>query len=245
MRRVASVVTGVAAVLTWATMASASQIELVTNGNFEVGTLAGWTVNDLAGGSGTFSFDTPGTTTPISAHPTLSTAANGTGYAVSDQLGPGTHALRQTINVSTSYSVILTFDMFANDWDSGPIFGGQGLNHVGAANQFARVDLLTAGATAFDTGAGVVSNFFNGVDGGADPNAFTHYSIDITSLVGAGGTFQLRFAETDNQLYFNLGVDNVSVLATPVPEPMSLVLLGTGMIGLGSRRMRRRATKKQ
>ena len=70
--------------------------------------------------------------------------------------------------------------MFANDYDSGPLFGGQGLNHVGAANQFARVDILSSGATAFDTGAGVLANYFTGVDAGADPHAFTHYLFDIT-----------------------------------------------------------------
>jgi hypothetical protein len=134
--------------------------------------------------------------------------------------------------------------MFANDWDSGPIFGGQGLNHVGVPNQFGRVDILTSGASAFDTGAGVLANYFTGVDAGADPNAFKHYTFDITSLVGPGGTFQLRFAETDNQSYFNLGVDNVSVVANTVPEPVSLVLLGTGLLGIGARRLRRKKAAK-
>jgi len=229
----------------WAGAAAATPVQLITNGNFEAGSLVGWTVSDLAGGSGTFSFDTPGTTTPISAHTTQSTAANGTGYAVSDQTGPGTHALRQAFTLASSSSVILSFDMFANDYDGGPTFGGQGLNHVGAANQFARVDILSSGATAFDTGAGVLGNFFLGVDAGADPHAFTHYSFDITALVGSGGSFQLRFAESDNQSFFNLGVDNVSIAADPVPEPMSLVLLGTGLLGVAGRSMRRKNSKKQ
>ena len=41
------------------------------------------------------------------------------------------------------------------------------------------------------------------------------------------------FAEADNQLFYNLGVDNVSILATSnVPEPTSLLLLGVGLAGI-------------
>jgi hypothetical protein len=66
---------------------------------------------------------------------------------------------------------------------------------------------LTSGATPFDTGAGVLENLYIGADAGGNPHPYTHYVFDITSLVG-GGTFQIRFAEVDNQLFFNLGVSS-------------------------------------
>lgn len=227
-----------AAILAWASAVSAAPIQLITNGDFEAGSLTGWTVSNLAGGSGDWYFDVPGTSTPFSGLSTLASSANGLGYAVSDQGGPGTHALIQAFTLGPSVSVVLRFDIFVNDWDGGPLYGGQGLNHIGPANQFGRVDILSSGATAFDTGVGVLANYFLGVDAGADPHAFTSYLFDVTSVVGAGGTFALRFAETDNQSFFNLGVDNVSILAEPVPEPSTLLLLGGGLVGLA--RLRRR-----
>jgi len=208
---------------------NAGPTELITNGGFETG-FTGWTVTDLAGGAGTWSVDTLGTTTPISGLATVGGGA-GTFYAVSDQPGPGTHALTQPFTVPwPALSATLSFDMFVNDWDAGPFINPAGLNHTVSPNQHARVDILTTAAGAFDTGAGVLANYYLGVDGGADPHAFTHYSFDITGIVGAGGTFQIRFAEVDNQLFFNQGVDNVSILAQPIPAPGAILL---GSIGVG------------
>jgi hypothetical protein len=220
---------------------TASATLLLTNGDFETGTPAGWTVTDLAGGSGSF-FVSSDLTTPLSGFPTVG-PAGGLFYAVSDQTGPGTHALSQSFTVAAGSKVILAFDMFVNDWsDVGPIVDPCGLNHTCVPNQHARVDILAAGAGAFDTGAGVLANFYLGVDAGTDPNPYTHYSFDISSLVGVGGTFVLRFAEVDNQLFLNQGVDNVSIEATaPVPEPATAGLLGAGLLGLAAARRRRHA----
>lgn len=224
---------------------SAHSVPLLTNGDFETGTFAGWTVSNLAGGTGTISIDTPGTTTPISGQSTSAAggAPHGNFYAVSDQTGPGTHALTQSFTVAAGSTVTLNFDMFVNDFDSGPIVDPAGLTHLAGPNQHVRVDILTAAASAFDTGAGVVTNLFTGVDAGANPNPFTPYAFDITPFVGGGGTFQIRFAEVDNQLFLNMGVDNVSIDATRrgVPEPGTLALLGAGLAGLGFVRRRRKA----
>ena len=64
------------------------------------------------------------------------------------------------------------------------------------------------------------------------------YSFDISTL--AAGTYQLRFAQVDNQGFFNQGVDNVSIeaVAGAVPEPASwaMMIVGFGIVGALARR---------
>jgi hypothetical protein len=156
---------------------------------------------------------------------------------VTDQNEPAANALTQSFTVPAgAASVILSFDMFVNDWSgAGPIVNPAGLDYNTAnPNQHARVDILTAAAGAFDTGAGVLQNLYLGVGSTSLPDPYTHYDFDITGLVGAGGTFQIRFAQVDNLDYLNEGVDNVSVSlnSTAVPEPTTMLLLGSGLLGL-------------
>lgn len=215
----AAVVLAMLGALGLVTARTTSAVELIVNGGFESGAFTGWTVNDLAGGSGSFFIDDADGFTPFSGNATAGPAA-GSFYAVSDQSGPGTHALSQAFVVpGSAQSVTLSFDMFVNDWSGvGPIVDPVGLDHTGPPNQHARVDILSAGSPPFDTGAGVLANFFLGVDLGFPPHAYTNYLFDITGLVGGGGTFVLRFAEVDNQFFLNQGVDNVSINFVPPPS---------------------------
>jgi VPDSG-CTERM motif len=221
---------------------SAKATELITNGDFETGTFAGWTVVDQAGGSGSFFISTPGAATPISGFPTAANGSGGLWYAVSDQTGPGCHVLLQsfTIPVGAS-SVSLTFQMFVNNQFGPPIVNPAGLDYTASPNEHARVDILSSSATPFDTGAGVVANLYIGSDAGPTPNPYITYSFDLSSL--AAGTYQLRFAEVDNQFFFQQGVDNVSITAEGgrVPDSGStVVLLGVAMtvVGLLHRRIK-------
>jgi hypothetical protein len=212
-------------------LAQASQ--LITNGGFETGNLAGWTVANLTGSfPGSNFFAISGTTTPQSASTTVG-PASGSFYAVSDGAGPGAHALLQSFTVpGPASSVILSFSLFVNSY-GGNFVNPIGLDFTDGANRHARVDILRSTASAFDTGAGVLRNFYLGTDAGANPHAYTNDTFDITSLVGSGGTFQLRFAEVDNQNFLNLGVDNVSVnftAATGVPESSSILLSALGLM---------------
>jgi hypothetical protein len=213
--------------------------ELILNGGFETGDVTGWTVTDQPSSSGTFVVDDADGFTPLSAQVTAGPAA-GSFYAVADQTGAGAHVLLQGFTVPGGSSVIVSFDMFVNDWsDAGPIVNPAGLDHTAGPNQHARVDILTAAAGPFDTGAGVLAPLYLGVDGGADPNAFTSYGFDLTGLLGGGGSFQIRFAAVETEFFLNQGVDNVSVVATlpgGVPAPPALALLGLGLAVACARR---------
>ena len=107
-------------------------------------------------------------------------------------------------------------------------------------NENAVVDILKGGANAFTVNpTDIVTTLFGpGVDAGANPNPYTAYSFDLGAL--AAGTYQIRFAETDNQGFFNMGVDAVGVDATVnAPEPATLSLMGAGLFGLMMARRRK------
>jgi hypothetical protein len=226
-------------------------VELIVNGNFETGTFAGWTTLDQPGGLGSWFVDSVGTSTPFSGMLTLGNPNGGAFYAVTDQSGPGAHVLIQSFAVPVgATSLTLSFEMFVNDWDAGPIVNPAGLTFTAGPNQHARVDILTAGATPFSTApADIVGNFYLGVDPGVDPHPFTPYSFNVTGMLAPGTSYQLRFGEVDNQFFLNHGVDNVSIDAelsvapTGVPEVSSFaawtLCLGAILCGRSVKRRRR------
>lgn len=220
----------------------AAAVELITNGDFETGNYTGWTAGVQAGSNGNLFIDTPGTTAPASGLATAANALGGSFYSLTDQNGGGAYSLTQsfTVPVGTT-SVQLSFQMFANDWSNvGPIINPAGLDYTAGANQHARVDILVNGAAAFtNLAADIVTNLYLGVDGGTDPNAYTSYVFDLTGTLTPGQTYQIRFGEVDNQLFFNQGVDNVSIDAVvgEVPAPAALSLFG---LALGALALRRR-----
>lgn len=212
--------------------------QLILNGGFEAG-LANWQVFDQAGGSGTVFQSAPGANTPFSGHATAPNALGQTTYAVTDQTGPGTHVLLQPFVVpANSTSENLSFQMFVNDWDGGPTVGP--LDYTGGPVEYGRVDVLKAGAVPFSTNpADIVDQLYLGADAPLQsPDPYLAYNFNLTPALVPGQGYQLRFAETDNQGFFNLGVDNVSL--TSVPEPSSLILGVLSLLGLSVAGFRRR-----
>lgn len=213
----------------------ASSVELINNGGFETGNFTGWTVFNQAGSDGNF-FVTGSTSTPISFLPTVG-PANGNFYAVSDQQAPGARSLLQSFTVpANSNQVMLSFNMFVNNWSSGgTVVNPAGLDFNAFPNQHARVDILTASAGPLSTApSDIVSNLYLNTEG-AQPNPYTAYNFDLTSTLVPGQTYQVRFAQVDNQSFLNQGVDDVSILSSDeqvIPEPVStlasLILLGLG-----------------
>lgn len=189
--------------------------ELISNGDFENG-LNGWQVITQAGSNETYFYlDTPGNFTPLSWYPTANNPLGGNQYVVTDQHGPGAIALIQPVNIPPGVtSVTLSFQMFVNDQSGwGPLVHPVGLDFNAEPNQHARVDILCDGADAFSTGSAVLQNLYLGIDGSLTPYNYTDYLFDITDAVMVPGTYNLRFAEVDNQEFFNLGIDNVSLIA--------------------------------
>jgi hypothetical protein len=190
--------------------------ELISNGDFENG-LNGWQVITQAGSNETYFYlDTPGNLTPLSWYPTANNPLGGNQYVVTDQYGPGAVALIQSVNIPPGVtSVSFSFQMFVNDQSGeGPLVHLAGLDFNAYPNQHARIDLLCEDANAFSTNNNaVLQNLYLGVDGPLTPYNYTNYHFDITDAVMVPGTYQLRFAEVDNQWHFHLGIDNVSLIA--------------------------------
>jgi hypothetical protein len=85
------------------------------------------------------------------------------------------------------------------------------------------VDILKGNANPFDTGSSVlVSGLYpHGVDPRiTNPNPYTNYTYDLTSTLGRGGTFILRFADVHNQADLNTVLTmSLSTSRQLFPEP--------------------------
>jgi hypothetical protein len=203
--------------------------ELIVNGGFEAGggSLAGWTVADQANGSGTW-FLQSGTSSPL-GNATVPPPPGPTHAAMTDQTGPGSHVLFQNFVVPFGVtSASLSFQYFINN-QNGTFFSPATLDFNASPNQQARVDIMTTTSDPFSVAAGdVLQNIYQTNPGDPATSGYSPVVTDVTALLQAhqGQTLRLRFAETDDQFFFENGVDNVSLQAQAAPEPGSLALLG-------------------
>lgn len=220
-------------------LSTPAQAELITNGGFESG-FAGWTRFDQVGSDGTFFVQT-GTTSPVNGF-TVPAPPGGANAAMTDSSAGGAHVLYQDFVVPIIVgSASVSFSLFLNngadayyspspatlDWAGTNQAGGQNLN------QQARVDIISTAADVFSVAVGsVLQPLFQTKPGDPLVSGYNPFLIDITALLQAhpGETLRLRFTETDNVNFFNLGVDNVSL--STIPEPSTIIMIFGGLAGL-------------
>ncbi len=220
---------------------AAMPAQLIINGDFENGTLAGWTMNNTAatlGDDNVFSVIANGDIDrrPAARRPRCSPAAALSSPSPT-RTTPGAAELRQGFTVAPGTNrLFLSFDWFNNDHN-----GGQDGTSLDGFEQVGRVDILAAGAAplATDASAVLLSLILNG--GTTTPSGDTiPWSSSIVRALGLGlgaGSYELRFGNSACCSNQEFGVDNVSLLA--IPEPGSLALAALGIAGIVGTRRRR------
>jgi len=211
---------------------TANASQLISNGDFGTGDLTDWTVTDSLG-LGDFSV-TNSIYTPDTGNDTVGALSPSTFYAVSDDYAPQTEDLIQSFTVPTgTTSLLLSYSLFVNDVYANAYGGSQGpggsvllLSSAGAT-----IATLQAATDTFESAVG-------------SPNPWvTVTNLSIIGDVVAGNAYKLEFQEIDTTAVINVGVDNVSLVATgatSVPEPNTfiptLVIAGLFLCRVGYKR---------
>jgi hypothetical protein len=217
------------------TAAPKAQAQLIiNNGGFEAG-LASWTRADQVGSLGTFALQT-GTVSPVTST-TVPAPPGGIRAAMTDSTGPGSHVLFQDFVVPPLPigSAQLRFDVFVGNRANAFFIPTTPTLDFStpALNQQARVDILNSGTDPFSVSAvDVLTNAYQTRTTDPLVSGYTSVNVDVTALLAshAGSTLRLRFAEVDNVSTFQFGVDNISLIVSPIPEPTSTVLCGIGAL---------------
>jgi hypothetical protein len=230
---------------------AAAHAAIVTNGDFETGSLSGWQVNVTPNpDTGTW-FAYSGTTTPLNSF-TVPAPPQGRFAAVTDQEGSSTRILYQDVQVPTG-GTVAQLGMFVYYDSQAAITSLDSLDPTGGANQQYRVDVIRPGAPLDSVASGdVLVNVFRTATGAPQSLGPTQRTADLTPF--AGQTIRIRLAEVDNQLFFNAAADAILVksngftigravpnkkkgtarLPVTVPDAGTLALSGKGVKGIAA-----------
>jgi len=201
-------------------MASPAWAATVVNGDFETGTLAGFTVVNQPGGNGSYFAYSSANQPPTGCAENDPPAAppQGTFAATSSQDGVGSHVLYQDITLEPNATHELSFTLYYKN-STGVFHTPSTLDYTpGSQNQQYRVDILEPSADPFSVApADVLAPIFRTDPG--EPSTLDPTPLTFNLSPYAGQTVRLRFAEVDNQGCFSGSVDDIDVRTQAEPEP--------------------------
>lgn len=163
---------------------------IVTNGDFEPGSLSGWLHADSPVVSSDSWFVYSGTTSPSFNVP-IAAPPQGLYAAVTDQGGPGRRILYQDVAVRQTAVAQLSAFVYYRDSPGATLTSPPNLDYMGAANQQYRFDVVRpAAAVDSVSSSDVLATLFQTPTGGAQVLAPTQRAVDLSAL--AGQTVRLR-----------------------------------------------------
>jgi Ca2+-binding RTX toxin-like protein len=188
---------------------------MVTNGGFEGGTFAGWTVENLGGSGGSW-FVYSGTLVPLSGR-SVDPPPEGRFAAITDQTQAGSHALYQDVVLEVGLTHTLSFILYYEN--ANQIFNTpdtlEYLIGFPFFNTQYRVDVMKPSASTFSVAPGdVLATVFRTKEGDPARLGPTRLTFDLTPF--AGTMVRVRFAVAGNQSFFHTGVDSVTITSGDV-----------------------------
>ena len=192
-----------AALATVLAVPSAASASIVTNGDFETGTLSGWQVNDVPSPAVGDWFTYSGTPSAFFPPPQGNFAAATAQHNVSRQI------LSQDVTLPAGLDAI-QLSLFAYYSAFAPITSPDSLDPGSPPNEQYRIDVMKPGAPLDSVSpSDILATVFRTATGAATSLSPTVKTADLSAL--AGQTVRLRFAVTVTEEVLNAGVDAVAV----------------------------------
>jgi hypothetical protein len=196
--------------------AAGAQAATVNNGGFETGTPEGWqTTTETPAGEWLV---ISGTEAPISENE-VPGPFSGSFDAVADEEEPAAMVLYQDVALPADETHELSLELNYRSQNPIVIPSPDTLAVGGEPNQQLRVDVMKAGSPVSSLNPkDILVPVFATKEGDPEEIGWTHLTANLSPF--AGETVRIRIALSDNQDFFNAGVDAVSITSTPISHPL-------------------------